>query len=43
MNENDVVSREELQGTKFSDNDELAGLVTEKIKAKILILLSNID
>ena len=40
INENDTISREEL---KFSDNDELAWLVAEATKAKILILLSNID
>ena len=40
INENDTISREEL---KFSDNDELAWLVAEATKAKILVLLSNID
>jgi len=40
LNENDAINREEL---KFSDNDELAWLVVEATKAKILILLSNID
>jgi len=40
INENDTVSREEL---KFSDNDELAWLVAKATKAKVLVLLSNID
>lgn len=40
INENDVISREEL---KFSDNDQLAWLVSEAVKAKMLFLLSDID
>ncbi len=40
INENDTISREEL---KFSDNDELAWLVALNVKAKILILMSDID
>ena len=40
INENDTISREEL---KFSDNDELAWLVAKDTKAKVLVLLSNID
>jgi glutamate 5-kinase len=43
INENDTISREELKNKKFSDNDELAGLVAVNIKAKRLIILSNID
>lgn len=40
INENDTISREEL---KFSDNDELAWYVAKEVKAKVLILLSDID
>lgn len=40
INENDVISREEL---KFSDNDQLAWLVAEAVNAKVLILLSDVD
>lgn len=40
INENDVVSVSELM---FTDNDELAGLVSAMIDAHKLILLSNID
>ena len=40
VNENDVVSIEELM---FSDNDELAGLVSSMIQASALIFLTNVD
>ncbi len=40
VNENDVVSITELM---FTDNDELAGLVTNMINADALLILSNID
>lgn len=40
VNENDVVSITELM---FTDNDELAGLVTNMINADALLLLSNIE
>ncbi len=40
VNENDVVSVTELM---FTDNDELAGLVSAMINADALIVLSNID
>lgn len=40
VNENDTVSVTELM---FTDNDELAGLVTEMMNSEMLIILSNID
>lgn len=40
INENDVVSREELW---FSDNDELSWFVAEAFWARVLILLSDIN
>ncbi|MHB1033702.1 MAG: glutamate 5-kinase [Pirellulales bacterium] len=42
INENDTVSVEELQ-TTFGDNDRLAALVTNLIRASLLILLSDVD
>lgn len=40
MNENDFVCIEELM---FSDNDELAGIISKVIFADTLIILSNVD
>jgi len=40
INENDVISREEL---KFSDNDQLAWLVAKIVNAKILFLLTDVN
>lgn len=40
VNENDTVSVTELM---FTDNDELAGLVTEMMHSEALFILSNID
>ena len=40
INENDVVSVTELM---FTDNDELAGLVSAMMNAQILIILTNVD
>lgn len=40
MNENDVVSINELM---FTDNDELAGLVSKMLAADVLILSTNVD
>lgn len=40
INENDVVSVTELM---FTDNDELAGLITSMMNTEALILLSNVD
>jgi len=42
INENDTVSVEELQ-TTFGDNDRLAALVTNLIRAPLLVLLSDVD
>lgn len=42
VNENDTVSVEELQ-TTFGDNDRLAALVTNLIRAPLLVLLSDVD
>ena len=40
INENDTVATEEIE---FGDNDTLAALVAESVKADVLILLSDID
>src|SRR5688572_16182259 len=40
INENDVVSVTELT---FTDNDELAGLVSAMMNADILVILTNVD
>ncbi|HEX7762578.1 MAG TPA: glutamate 5-kinase, partial [Cellvibrio sp.] len=40
INENDVVSVTELM---FTDNDELAGLVSAMVNTDILIILTNVD
>lgn len=42
INENDTVSVEELQ-TTFGDNDRLAALVTNLLRAPLLVILSDID
>ncbi|QDU25250.1 Glutamate 5-kinase [Anatilimnocola aggregata] len=42
INENDTVSVEELQ-TTFGDNDRLAAMVTNLIRAPLLIILSDIE
>lgn len=40
VNENDTVSITELM---FTDNDELAGLISKMVSAQTLVILSNID
>jgi glutamate 5-kinase len=42
INENDTVAVEELQMT-FGDNDRLAAIVTNLIRAPLLVLLSDVD
>jgi glutamate 5-kinase len=42
INENDTVAVEELQNT-FGDNDRLAAIVTNLIRAPLLVLLSDVD
>lgn len=42
INENDTLSVEELQ-TTFGDNDRLAAMVTNLIRAPLLVLLSDVD
>jgi glutamate 5-kinase len=42
VNENDTVSVEELQ-TTFGDNDRLAALVTNLVRAPLLVLLSDVE
>jgi len=42
INENDTVSVDELQ-LSFGDNDRLAALVTNLIRAPLLVLLSDVD
>ena len=43
INENDVVSTEELEGEKFGDNDTLSAFVSNIIDANLLIILSTIE
>ena len=43
INANDVTSSEELADLKFSDNDQLAGLIAKWVNARILMILSDID
>lgn len=42
VNENDTVAVDELQ-TTFGDNDRLAALVTNLLRAPLLVLLSDVD
>ncbi|MGD0897705.1 MAG: glutamate 5-kinase [Thermoguttaceae bacterium] len=42
INENDTVAVEELQNT-FGDNDRLAAIVTNLIRAPLLVLLSDVE
>jgi glutamate 5-kinase len=42
INENDTVSVEELQ-TTFGDNDRLAAMVTNLVRAPLLVILSDIE
>jgi glutamate 5-kinase len=42
INENDTISVDELQ-TTFGDNDRLAAIVTNLLRAPLLVLLSDID
>lgn len=42
INENDTVSVDELQ-TTFGDNDRLAAIVTNLLRAPLLVLLSDVD
>jgi glutamate 5-kinase len=42
INENDTVAVDELQ-TTFGDNDRLAAMVTNLIRAPLLVLLSDVD
>lgn len=42
VNENDVVSVEELEGTVFGDNDNLSAMVANLVDADLLIILSDV-
>ena len=42
INENDPVSISEI-GPSFGDNDNMSALISEKIKADLLIMLTNVD
>jgi glutamate 5-kinase len=42
INENDVVAVEEIQGTRFGDNDNLSAMVANLIDADLLIILSDV-
>jgi glutamate 5-kinase len=43
VNENDVVATDEIQETRFGDNDNLSAMVASLIDADLLILLTDID
>ncbi len=43
VNENDVVSTEEIKERKFGDNDNLSALVANLVDADALIILTDID
>ena len=43
VNENDVVSVDEIQETKFGDNDNLSAMVANLIDADLLLLLTDIE
>ncbi len=43
VNENDVVSTDQIQNGNFGDNDTLSALVAEMVGADLLILLTDID
>jgi len=42
VNENDVVSVEELEGSTFGDNDNLSAMVANLVDADLLIILSDV-
>ena len=42
INENDPVSISEI-GPSFGDNDKMSALIAEKIKADLLVILTNVD
>ncbi len=43
INENDVVTDEELKGLAFGDNDWLSSLIAKLVRADALILLTTVD
>jgi glutamate 5-kinase len=43
INENDSISTDELTRISFGDNDILAGMVTQALRANLLVLLSVVD
>jgi glutamate 5-kinase len=43
INENDVVAVEELQGSRFGDNDNLSAMVANLIDSDLLLILSDIS
>jgi glutamate 5-kinase len=43
INENDVVAIDELQETRFGDNDNLSAMVANLVDADLLLLLTDID
>jgi glutamate 5-kinase len=43
VNENDVVSTDEIKETRFGDNDNLSSMVASLIDADLLVLLTDID
>ncbi len=43
VNENDVVSVDEIEEAKFGDNDNLSAMVANLVDADLLLMLTNID
>lgn len=43
VNENDTVSTDEIEGIKFSDNDNLSAVVSSLTTADLFIILSDVD
>lgn len=43
VNENDVVSDDELKGRSFGDNDWMSFLIAKLVRAEVLVLLTTVD
>lgn len=43
VNENDTVAIDELEGNNFGDNDMLSAIVSNLVKADLLVILTDID
>jgi glutamate 5-kinase len=43
INENDVVAIDEIEGTRFGDNDNLSAMVANLVDADLLVILSDVS